>query len=46
MPFSEMMRDTIKVIKSNGQELGDLSASVQSKGIYLMRSDVLICTQT
>jgi hypothetical protein len=42
MPFSEMMRDTIKVLKSNGQEVGDLKASVQSKGIYLMRSDVLI----
>lgn len=42
MPFSQIARDTIKVIKPNGQELSDLKASVQSKGIFLMRSDVLI----
>ncbi len=37
-----MMTDNIKVIKSDGQEVEDLKASVQSKGIYLMQSDVLI----
>lgn len=42
MPFKDMMRDTIKVLKSTGQEIDGLKASVQSKGIYLMRSDVLV----
>lgn len=42
MPFKDMMRDTIKVLKSDGQEIEGLKASVQSKGIYLMRSDVLV----
>jgi hypothetical protein len=37
-----MMTDNIKVIKSDGQEIEGLKASVQSKGIYLMQSDVLI----
>ena len=42
MPFQDMMNDKIKVIKTNGEEFEGLKASVQSKGIYLMRSDVLI----
>ncbi|MBR9857244.1 MAG: hypothetical protein GYB38_05995 [Gammaproteobacteria bacterium] len=42
MPFRQMMRDSIKVIKSDGREFDGLKASVQTKGIYLMRSDVLI----
>lgn len=42
MPFQDMMNDKIKVIKTNGEEFDGLQASVQSKGIYLMRSDVLI----
>lgn len=42
MVFSEMMNDTIKVLKSDGQEIDNLKASVQSKGIFLMRSDVLV----
>ncbi|MBF0645653.1 hypothetical protein HTZ97_08110 [Desulfuromonas acetoxidans] len=37
-----MMTDNIKVIKADGQEVEGLKASVQSKGIYLMQSDVLI----
>lgn len=37
-----MMTDKIKVIKSDGREFGDMKASVQSKGIYLMQSDVLV----
>lgn len=40
--FQDMMRDTIKILKSDGEEIENLKASVQSKGIYLMRSDVLI----
>ena len=42
MPFQQMMTDKVKVIKADGQEIEDLKASVQSKGIYLMQSDVLI----
>lgn len=42
MSFQQMMTDNIKVIKSDGHEIGDLKASVQSKGIYLMKSDGLI----
>jgi len=36
------MKDKIKVLKSDGQKSEELSASVQSKGIYLMSSAVLI----
>ncbi len=42
MPFRQMMTDKIKVIKSDGREYDDLKASVQSKGIFLMHSEVLI----
>lgn len=42
MPFQEIMTDKVKVIKSDGQEIEDLKASVRSKSIYLMQSDVLI----
>lgn len=42
MPFRQMMTDKIKVIKADGQEVEGLKASVQSKVIYLMQSDVLI----
>lgn len=42
MPFKEIMTDKIKIIKTDGQEIEDLKASVQKKGIYLMQSDVLV----
>lgn len=42
MTFHQMMTDKIKIIKSDGREFGELKASVQSKEIYLMQSDVLI----
>lgn len=42
MPFQQMMTDNIKIIKSDGQEIENLRASIQSKGIYLMQSDVLV----
>lgn len=42
MPFQQMMTDNIRVIKATGQEFDGLKASVQSKGIFLMQSDVLI----
>ncbi|ENM3890213.1 hypothetical protein Q9F25_003427 [Vibrio cholerae] len=42
MPFSDMMKDKIQVLKSDGTTSPEMNASVQSKGIYLMRSDFLI----
>ncbi|MCX9560548.1 hypothetical protein IG557_17020 [Vibrio cholerae] len=42
MPFSDMMKDKIQVLKSDGTTSLEMNASVQSKGIYLMRSDFLI----
>jgi len=40
--FQSMMRDNIKILKSNGEVIDGLKASVQSGGIYLMQSDVLV----
>lgn len=42
MPFSDMMKDKIQVLKLDGTTSPEMNASVQSKGIYLMRSDFLI----
>lgn len=42
MPFADMMKDKIQVLKSDGTKSQEMNASVQDKGIYLMRSDVLV----
>ena len=42
MSFSDMMKDKIQVLKSDGTKSTEMNASVQSKGIYLMRSDILV----
>lgn len=42
MSFASIMKDKIKVLKSDGQESEELSANVQSKGICLMSASVLI----
>jgi len=42
MPFASMMKDKIQVLKSDGTKSSEMDASVQSKGIYLMRSDFLV----
>ena len=42
MSFAHMMKDKIQVLKSDGTKSSEMKASVQSKGIFLMRSDVLI----
>jgi len=42
MPFASMMKDKIQVLKSDGTTSIEMNASVQSKGIYLMRSDILV----
>lgn len=42
MPFADIMKDKIQVLKPNGTKSSEMDANVQSKGIYLMRSDVLV----
>ncbi len=42
MPFADMMNDKIQVLKTDGTKSAEVKASVQSKGIYLMRSDILV----
>lgn len=42
MPFQNIMKDIIQVLKSDGTTSQEMKASVQSKGIYLMRSDFLV----
>lgn len=42
MQFKNMMTDTIKVIKKDGNEYGTYKASVQAKRIYLIQSEPLI----
>ncbi len=38
------MRDTVSLIKKNGERVDNIKASVQSKKIFIQRSDVLIQT--
>ncbi|EGG92838.1 hypothetical protein IMCC1989_2465 [gamma proteobacterium IMCC1989] len=42
MALGSMAKDKIKILKADGQEIDGLKASVQSGGIYLMRSDILV----
>ena len=42
MPFSSMMKDKIQLLKSDGTKSSAMNASVQSKVIYLMKSEVLV----
>ncbi|WP_455871658.1 hypothetical protein [Serratia proteamaculans] len=42
MPFSDMMRDTISIHKSNGENKEGVKASVQTGKIYIHMSDFLI----
>lgn len=42
MLFSDMMKDKIQVLKSDGTTSTEMNANVQSKDIYLMRSDILV----
>lgn len=37
-----MLKDTVSVLKQNGERYDGVKASVQSGGIYIMRSDILI----
>lgn len=42
--FSNPMRDKVTVLKQNGEKYEDIQASVQSKKIFIQRSDILIET--
>ena len=42
MPFSDMMKDKIQVLKPDGTTSPEMNASVQNKGIYLMCSNFLV----
>lgn len=42
MPFSELMTDTICVLKQNGERFDSIKANVQKKSIVAMTSAVLI----
>ena len=44
MPFSKMMTDNLTLRKKDGEIISDIKASVQSKKIYINRSDILIET--
>jgi len=44
MPFSEVMTDTVSLIKKDGDRVDNIKACVQSKQILIMRSDILIET--
>lgn len=40
--FNQLLRDTISIIKSDGNSINNLKASVQSNMIYLHQSDILV----
>ena len=42
MPFSNLMKNKIQVLKSDGTKSSEMNASVQSQYVYLIKSDVLI----
>ena len=42
MPFSRMMKDTVDLIKVNGDKVEGIKASVQEKQTFINRSDILI----
>ena len=44
MLFSDLMKDKISIIKSNGEVFKDIQASVQKKKTFINRSDILIET--
>lgn len=44
MPFSDMLNDNVSLLKKDGERVEGLKASVQSKKIFINRSDVLIET--
>lgn len=44
MPFSDLLNDNVTLLKKNGERIEGIKASVQSKKIFVNRSDILIET--
>lgn len=44
MPISSLLKDNVSLLKKNGERVDNISASVQSKKIFIQRSDILIET--
>ncbi|EEM6164775.1 hypothetical protein GJ200_19560 [Salmonella enterica subsp. enterica] len=44
MPLSNLLKDTVSLLKKNGEKVDNIKASVQSKKIFINRSDILIET--
>ena len=44
MSFSSLMKDTVSLLKKNGEKTDGIKASVQKRKIFINRSDVLIET--
>ena len=42
MPFSELLTDTVSILKKNGERVDGVKSSVQSSRIFIDRADVLI----
>ncbi len=44
MPFDDLMTDTVKVLKQDGEIFSNIKSSVQKDKIFIQRSDILIET--
>lgn len=44
MPLSSLLKDKVSLLRKNGDRVDEIKASVQSKKIFIQRSDVLIET--
>ncbi|MBZ6971715.1 hypothetical protein JJJ10_22250 [Klebsiella grimontii] len=44
MSLSNLLKDTVSLLKKNGERVDNIKASVQSKKIFINRSDILIET--
>ena len=44
MPFSNLLKDNVSLLKKNGDVLDGIKANVQAKKIFINRSDILIET--
>ncbi len=44
MSLSSLLKDNVSLLKKNGERVDNISASVQSKKIFIQRSDILIET--
>ncbi|MGO2510133.1 MAG: hypothetical protein ACTH6Y_14375 [Vibrio hibernica] len=44
MPISSLLKDTVSLLKKNGERVDGIKASVQSNKIFIQRSDILVET--